>query len=255
MKIQILHRPAHSLAQIRLERDESIVAEAGAMVGMTPNVQIETKSGGLVAGLKRVLGGESFFRNTFTSHGGKGELLLGHGLPGDLCVLDVPRDGLVVAAGSFVASSADVSVETKVGGLKSMLAGEGMFLLEARRAVTVTEPVTATATEPATATATVTATVTASVTATAHMLMLGAFGGIEELACDGALVVDTGHLVAWDTGIEYVVRKAARGWLASFASGEGLVCEMRGRGRIWIQSRNPREYGMQIGRRLPAKTG
>lgn len=231
MKIQILHRPAHSLAQIRLERDESIVAEAGAMVGMTPNVQIETQSGGLVAGLKRVLGGESYFRNTFTSHGGKGELLLGHGLPGDMCVLDVPPAGLVLAAGAFVASSREVSLDTKVGGLKSMLAGEGMFLLEARRPADV-------AGEPS----------------AAAMLMLGAFGGIEELACDGSIVVDTGHLVAWDAEIQYTVRKAARGWLASLASGEGLVCEMTGHGRIWIQSRNPREYAMQVGRRLPAKT-
>jgi len=232
VKIQILHQPAHSLAQIRLEQDESIVAEAGAMVGMTPNVQIETKSGGLVAGLKRVLGGETFFRNTFTSHGGKGELLLGHGLPGDMCVLDVPPAGLMVAAGAFVASSPSVSLETKVGGLKSMLAGEGMFLLEARRPTVVA----------------------ADERSMAGMLLLGAFGGIEQLACDGAIVVDTGHLVAWDAAIGYVVRKAARGWLASLASGEGLVCEMRGSGRIWIQSRNPREYAVQVGRRLPAKT-
>lgn len=235
MKIQILHRPAHSLAQIRLEQDESIVAEAGAMVGMTPNVQIETKSGGLVAGLKRMLGGETYFRNTFTSHGGKGELLLGHGLPGDMCVLDVPPGGLLVSAGAFVASSTDVRLETKVGGLKSMLAGEGMFVLEAKPAADAQGE--------------------SSPTAMRSMLMLGAFGGIEELACDGAIVVDTGHLVAWEAGIGYSVRKAARGWLASLASGEGLVCEMRGQGRIWIQSRNPREYAMQVGRRLPAKTG
>ena len=36
------------------------------MVGMSTNVQMQTQSGGLMKGLKRLFGGESFFRNTFT---------------------------------------------------------------------------------------------------------------------------------------------------------------------------------------------
>jgi uncharacterized protein (AIM24 family) len=35
------------------------VAESGAMVGMTPNVQLQTQSGGVMSGLKRMFGGES----------------------------------------------------------------------------------------------------------------------------------------------------------------------------------------------------
>jgi uncharacterized protein (AIM24 family) len=87
----------------------------------------------------------------------------------------------------------------------------------------------------------------------AGQVLVGAFGGIQELVCDGNLVIDTGHLVAWDATLEYSVGKSADGWLASFFSGEGLVCHFRGQGRIWIQTRNPQEYGSTVGRMLPPR--
>ena len=98
-------------------------------------------------------------------------------------------------------------LETKLGGFKGFFSGAGVFVLEA--------------TAPA-----------------GGMLLIGAFGGIEELQCDGNLVIDTGHLVAWDATLEYTVGKSGSGWIASFLSGEGLVCHFKGQGRIWIQSRN-----------------
>ena len=66
-------------------------------------------------------------------------------------------------------------------------------------------------------------------------------------------MIDTGHLVAWDTTLEYSVGKSASGWIASFLSGEGLVCHFRGQGRIWIQTRNPQEFGGMVGRMLPPR--
>ena len=41
MQIDVMYRPAHSLARVLLPHGESIVAESGAMVGMTPNVQAD----------------------------------------------------------------------------------------------------------------------------------------------------------------------------------------------------------------------
>ena len=66
MNFDIQYRPAHSLAKVSLEANESVVAESGAMVGMSTNVQMQTQSGGLMSGLKRMFGGESFFRNTLS---------------------------------------------------------------------------------------------------------------------------------------------------------------------------------------------
>ena len=42
MDTQLLHRPVSTLAQVRLAAGESIVVEPGAMVGMTPNIDMQT---------------------------------------------------------------------------------------------------------------------------------------------------------------------------------------------------------------------
>lgn len=224
MHFEIAYRPGQSMARAVLNPGEQLVAESGAMVGMSTNVQMQTSSGGVAAGLKRLFGGESFFRNTFTAQNGPGEVLLGQTLCGDMVALDMTPEGYFVQSASFIASSASVSVDTKVGGFRSFFAGEGVFVLKA------------TASGPG-------------------QLLVGAFGGIQELRCDGNIVIDTGHLVAWDATLQYKVGKSAEGWLDSMLSGEGLVCHFSGQGRIWIQTRNPVEYGRGVGALLPPREG
>ncbi|MBN1611826.1 MAG: TIGR00266 family protein [Polyangiaceae bacterium] len=222
MQFEILYRPAHSLARVQLQPGEAVVAESGAMVGMSTNVQMQTQAGSVMSGLKRLFGSESFFRNTFSVQQGAGEVLLAHALCGDMAVLDMTPQGYYVQSSSFIASSANVELDTRLGGFKTFFAGEGLFVLHA-------------------------------ISPGPGQLLVGAFGGIQELVCDGNLVIDTGHLVAWDTSLQYSVGKSASGWVGSWLSGEGLVCHFTGQGRIWIQSRNPAEYGGIMGRLLPPR--
>jgi uncharacterized protein (TIGR00266 family) len=224
MQFEVLYRPAHSLARVWLAPNESVTAESGAMVGMSPNLQMATQSGGLLSGVKRLFGGESFFRNTFTSQGGPGELLLAHALCGDMRVLELTQAGFLLQSSAFIAASTNVQIETGLGGFRGFFSGAGMFALRA------TSP-------------------------TPGLLLVGAFGGIEELYCDGSLVIDTGHLVAWDATLTYSIGKSASGWIMSWLSGEGLVCHFQGQGRIWIQSRSAAAYGRQIGSLLPPRKG
>jgi uncharacterized protein (TIGR00266 family) len=223
MNFDVLYRPAHSMARVQLNANESVLAESGAMIGMSPNVQMQTQTGGLMSGIKRMFGGESFFRNTFTAHNGPGEVLLAHALCGDMRTLEMTQYGYFVQSSCFVASTTNVQTETSIGGFKSFFSGAGVFVLKA------------TAPSPG-------------------ALLIGAFGGIDELQCDGSLVIDTGHLVAWDATLEYSVGKSGSGWIASFLSGEGLVCHFRGQGRIWIQTRNATAYGQAIGALLPPRS-
>src|SRR5688500_10512390 len=225
MQIDIGYRPAHSLAKGTLQHGEQVVAESGAMVGMSTNVQMQTQNqGGLMGGLKRMFGGESFFRNTFTAANGPGEVLLAHALCGDMTVLEMTPNGYFLTSSTYIASSPGVQIETKLGGMKSFFSGEGVFCMKA------------TSQQPG-------------------QILIGAFGGIEEVACDGNMVIDTGHLVAWDASLTYKVGKSGSGWIASYLSGEGLVCHFQGQGRIWMQSRNPPAYGQEIGKMLPPRKG
>jgi uncharacterized protein (TIGR00266 family) len=233
MQIDIGYRPAHSLAKVQLNPGEAIMAESGAMVGMSTNVQMQTGMnqnaggggllGGLFAAAKRALAGESWFRNTFTAMNGPGEVLLAHALCGDMNQVQVPPTGITLTSSSFIASSPNVQIDTKVQGFRGFFSGEGMFVMQA------------TAQDPN------------------NLLLFGAFGGVTPLNCDGNLVIDTGHLVAWDSTLTYKVGKSGGGWIASFLSGEGLVCHFSGQGRIWIQSRNPVEYGRTVGALLPPR--
>ena len=227
MHFDIEYKPAHSLAIAQLGAGEMVRAESGAMVSMTSNVQVQTKAtrkktGGLFKGLKRaMLGGESFFTNTFTASGGPGHVTLAPTLCGAMVVHDLaPNEELLIQGSSYVAAPDTVTIDTQFQGFKGFFSGESLFFLSA----TGQGPV-----------------------------LMNAFGAIETLDLNGEMIVDTGHLVAFSSGIQYSVTKAASGWIASYLSGEGLVLKMQGQGRLYIQSRNPSEYGQAVGRKLPPR--
>jgi uncharacterized protein (TIGR00266 family) len=229
MHFDIQYRPAHSLAVVELEPNETVRAEASAMISMTRNIRVETSAtsrstGGFFGGLKRaVLGGESFFTNTFTSVGAPGHVTLAPALTGDMVVHElVPSDDLFIQGTSYVAAPDTVFLDTKWQGMKGFLSGESMFFLHAHGSGPV---------------------------------LMNAFGAIETVDFDGELIVDTGHLVAFTAGIQYEVTTASPGLIASFLSGEGLVLHVRGKGRLYLQSRNPQEYGTAVGSNLPSREG
>lgn len=220
MQVNLLYRPSQALAQCWLQPGESVMAESGAMVGMSTNVQMQTQSGGFMKGLKRMFGGESFFRNTFTAGGGQGEVLFAPPLCGDLAVLDVGHKQWNVQNSAFIASSPSVDVKTKSGGWKGLFSGAGLFILE---------------------------------TQGQGQMIIGAFGALEAIQVDGSIVIDTGHLAAWESSLTYKVGKSGAGWIASFLSGEGLVCHFEGQGTVYLQSRNAGDYGASIGAMLPPR--
>ena len=96
-------------------------------------------------------------------------------------------------------------------------------------------------------------TLTSSATGTYGTLVLNSFGAIHkiELKPDQEYIVDNSHLVAWSATTSYNIEKAASGWVASFTSGEGLVCRFRGPGVVYIQSRNPGSFGAWIRQFIP----
>nr|AIA14125.1 Mitochondrial biogenesis AIM24 [uncultured bacterium] len=205
---EIMHQPSFSLAIVRLQAEQSILAEAGAMVSMSANVELQSQmKGGIFGAIKRAAGGESAFVSTFTARGGPGEVTFAPGAPGDIAGLEMNNQLFYVQSSSYLAGDASLTVDTKWGGAKSFFGGEGLFVLQ--------------------------------VTGTG-LLLVSSFGAIhrKRLQPGERYVVDTGHLVAWEGTTQYTLRKAAAGFFRSMMSGEGIVAEFTGPGELLIQTRN-----------------
>ncbi|WP_207587265.1 TIGR00266 family protein [Halomontanus rarus] len=208
MDHSISHQPSFALLQVDLEAGEAITAEAGAMVSHTAGIDIETNqgSGGLLGSVKRkMLGGESFFQNTFTASE-SGHVTLAPPIPGDIVRQDLTDETLFVQSGSYLAADQSIAVDTQFGGGKTLFGGEGLFLLK----LSGTGPT-----------------------------FLSSYGAIEEKTLEAGeqYVVDTGHIVAFEERAEFSVDRVG-GLKSTLFSGEGLVCTFEGPGRIWLQSRS-----------------
>ena len=204
----IEHQPAFSLAVLTLQPEQSIMAEAGAMVSMSANVELQSQmKGGLLGALKRAAGGESAFVSTFTARGGAGEVTLAPGAPGDIAAIELSNQSFFVQSSSYLAGDSSLNVDTKWGGAKSFFGGEGLFVMLVQGQ---------------------------------GLLLVSSFGAIhrKRLQPGERYVVDTGHLVAWEGTTQYTLRKAAAGFFRSMMSGEGIVAEFSGPGEILIQTRN-----------------
>ena len=225
MNYEIIGKPDFPSVKIQLGAGESIVAESGAMVAMSPGVEIKTEArGGVLSSLKRsVLGGESFFINTFTAGGSPGEIYFTSATMGDLEVEELTGQELIMSKNAFVCSTADVQLDSKWGGFKAFFGGEGLFFLKASGTGT---------------------------------LFFSSFGAIHQVRVQGEYIVDTGHIVAFDPSLTFKIEKVG-GLKSLFLSGEGLVCRFSGTGRLWIQTRNQNSFAAWANqfRRIQQSTG
>lgn len=222
MKHQILYRPSFAVAHVELDAEEAIRTESGAMVGMSSNLNLQSKmEGGLFKALGRaMLAGESMFQSTYTAQGGPGEILLAPSTPGDILGVELNNQSFMVQAGSYLAGSTALNIETKFAGMGSLIGGEGAFMVR----------VTGTGT-----------------------LLLSSYGAIHKIVLDPGevYVVDSGHIVAFESSVKFELSKAAKGLLATVTSGEGIVCRYTGPGEIYLQTRNLRAFVDSIVPMLP----
>lgn len=210
MQHQLIDTPDFGMLQVTFDQPgEKIVSEAGAMVAMDTAIKMETSMrGGLMAAAKRkLLGGESLFQNTFTASAPGQRLFLAPGPEGDLRAMNLaPGQNFFLQSGAYVAHVGDQLVlDTKFGGVKGFFGGVGLFMIK------VTGPGT---------------------------VYYSAYGALHEIDVPPeGYTVDNAHLVGFTEGLSYNVRKFG-GFKGLFFSGEGLVCDFQGQGRIYLQTRN-----------------
>ena len=211
MEIATRHTPAYGVARLTLAGNETVRVESGAMMAMSAGVTLQSKAeGGIMKSLKRAaLGGESFFVSTYTAPPQGGFVDVAARLPGDITYYNVTdAQPLFISKGSWIANESTVTINTQWGGFKNMFGSEGAFIIRAEGN---------------------------------GEAVFACYGALEvwNLAEGQSFTVDTGHMVAYEASVTMGLRKAAGGLVQTFKSGEGLVFDFTGPGKVWTQTRNP----------------
>jgi uncharacterized protein (TIGR00266 family) len=208
---EIRHNPDFGVIQVTFDQPgEQLITESGAMVARDSAMQMQTNlQGGLGGALKRkLLGGESLFQNTFTATAPMQTMWIAPAAEGAIeCITMQPGMEIFLQSGAYLASTPGVTLDTKWQGAKGFFAG-GMFLLRAYGQ---------------------------------GYLWFSSYGGVHAIDIGQTYrgyICDNTHLVGFTAGLQYQVRKVG-GLKSLFLSGEGLVCEFQGQGRLWLQTRNP----------------
>ena len=225
MKLDLLHQPDSAIAKITMAPQEELVAEAGAMVAMSPYMNVSTtlrqgKGGGVLGGLKRMMAGESLFLSVFRSGNSDAEIFLAPKLMGDILPYQLQGTDLVVQSTGYMASTPQVDIDLGFQGFKSFFSGESLFWLSMSGS---------------------------------GVVLLSAFGAIYEIEVDGEYVVDTGHIVAFEKTLDFSISKVNQSWMGAFFGGEGFVCRFRGHGKVFCQTHNPGAFGQLVGNKLPPR--
>lgn len=199
---------------IKLDPDESVTAEAGAMTYMEPNIEVKTRKRekSLLGSLSlAILGRQSFFVNDYKAQNTNGEVAFVSAPVGDIEILEVkPNQGYIIQSASYIASTQNVDLDMKWQGFTKGLFGQGLFMIKAKGQ---------------------------------GKLFINTFGAIDKHTLDEGktLIVDNFHLVAFSDTCDYKVRKFG-GLKSTILGGEGLVTEIKGPGDIYIQTKNLREF-------------
>ena len=226
MEFGIKYRPSYSLLGVKLSPREQILVEGGSMVSMSADTAIDTHlnaTGGMLKSIavalgRKLLGGETMFVNTFTAGPQGGQIMIAPAMNGDIVHFPLRGGNLLIQASSFLAGGPGVNIALKLGGIKTLLGGEGLFLLEATGQ---------------------------------GDLFINSYGAIRELDLTGPFIVDTGHIVAFEPTLTFNVKKVGN-WKSTLLSGEGLVCEFQGRGKLWLQTRSLSALAAWLRPMLPA---
>ncbi|KAF3932223.1 hypothetical protein ABW20_dc0110304 [Dactylellina cionopaga] len=222
---RIDHRDSNTILTMNLAHGCPITAKPGAMVAMAASV---TLKGSVKISLKKLITGGELAHSTYT---GPGEVILAPASLGD--IVPIRLDGnqqWTMGKDAFLANTQGVVKDYKSQGLGSaMFSGEGLFVYK----------------------------ITGQ-----GVLFVTSLGAIiqKNLAPNEQYIVDNGQyrgfldLVAWNC--KYVIERIASGGIISaLSSNEGLVCRFTGPGTVFIQTRNPSEFGAWIRAHVPSGGG
>jgi uncharacterized protein (AIM24 family) len=182
--------------------NETVRAESGALHYMRGEIELESKMPSAGGFLKALVTAENFFKPTYT---GTGSIYFGPPIFGEYMTLELSgkEDEWVLDQGAYVCSDGSVEVGAwRNKALTAMFGGEGWFQTKVSGPGTV---------------------------------VLQAQGPIQAIdLVDDKLTVDGKFAIARQASLNFSARKAAKGWIASATSGEGIVSVIEGTGRVYL---------------------
>ena len=216
--------------KVTLNKNETVFSESGSIVMCSDGVSFTGKAkGGVVSSLfRKVTTGESFFQIKINSQINGGEVLLSPACPGGIEIIDLKENGYMVSDGSFLACEESINLNTKIQKLSGALFGKsgGLFVLHCSGLGKVA---------------------------------VSGLGGLHAINLkDEKKTIDNGHVVAWEDSLDYKIGLPEGGGLIKKAvgaatTGEGIVLNFSGTGRVIVSSRNRSSFFDWIGSRLPSK--
>lgn len=191
------------------EAGQTLCTESGSMSWMSPNMKMETNTGG---GLKKAFGrlfsGESIFMNEYTPEGGSGMIAFASSFPGSIIPFEVSDgNGIIVQKSGFLAmeKGLDLSLyfQKKLGA--GLVGGEGFIMQKV----------------------------------TGNGLVFVEIDGYckeYDLQAGESIIVDTGYLAAMSETCSMDVQ-TVKGFKNMFFGGEGFFnTRITGPGKVYIQS-------------------
>ena len=192
-----------------LEGGETMLTEKGAMSWMSPNMKMETTTGGGIGKMfGRAFSGESMFINRYTAQGGTGLIAFASSFPGSIKAFQIaPGQEMVFQKSAFLAGEASVELSIffnkKLGA--GLFGGEGFIMQRV----------------------------------SGHGIVFAEFDGhvIEyDLQPGQQIVVDTGHLAAMTPSCNMEIRSVP-GVKNMLFGGEGVFNTIiTGPGHVWLQT-------------------
>ena len=191
------------------EPGQTLVTQSGAMSWMSPNMNMETNSGGgLKKALGRLISGDSIFVNEYSSRGGTGMIAFASSFPGSIIPFRItPGNGLIVQKSGFLAMEKglelSVYLQRKLGA--GFFGGEGFIMQKITGEGTV-------------------------------FVEIDGYCKEYDLAPGESIVVDTGYLAAMSETCDMDIQ-SVKGIKNVFLGGEGLFhTRITGPGKVYIQS-------------------
>ncbi|ORX97381.1 DUF124-domain-containing protein [Basidiobolus meristosporus CBS 931.73] len=208
----IMYRDTNTMLRVDIPKGHYIKSKGGSMVAMSPTIRLEGK---FKRGFKLFASGDMMYTSA-TANDADGYIYLAPPILGDIIPIHLEGGrSFIVSKHSYLAHTSGVQLSVKSQGItKGLFSGEGLF------------------------------TIKASGEGVIFVSSLGAIHTVE-LQNNEEIIIDNGHLVAWDHAVNYKIEKAA-GFIASLTTGEGLVCRFKGPGRVYMQTRNPEEFSSWV---------